>query len=55
MIVWPVVALVGFLVLTAFVIAMGTRSTARYELEQQGPAGPAGHPMVPEAVGAATA
>ena len=33
MIVWPVVALVGFLVLTAFVIAMGTRSTARYELE----------------------
>jgi hypothetical protein len=52
MIVWPVVALVGFLVLTAFVIAMGTRSTARYELEKEGAAVPAGHPMVPEAVGA---
>jgi hypothetical protein len=35
MILWPVVALVGFLALTAFVIAMGTRSTARYEAERQ--------------------
>jgi hypothetical protein len=35
MIVWPIVALVGFLALTAFVIAMGTRSTARYEAEQE--------------------
>ena len=35
MILWPVVALVGFLVLTAFVIAMGTSSTARYEAERQ--------------------
>ena len=35
MILWPMVALVGFLALTAFVIAMGTRSTARYEAEQQ--------------------
>ena len=52
MIVWPVVALVGFLVLTALVIAMGTRSTARYELEQQGTARPAGSSRVPEVVGA---
>lgn len=35
MILWPMVALVGFLVLTAFVIAMGTRSTARYEAERE--------------------
>ena len=35
MILWPVVALVGFLAVTAFVIAMGTRSTARYEAERQ--------------------
>jgi len=53
MILWPMVALVGFLVLTGFVIAMGTRSTARYEAEQQlaadVPAGPA------EAVGAVRA
>ena len=29
----PAVLLLGFLVLTALVIAMGTRSTARYEQE----------------------
>jgi hypothetical protein len=34
MILWPTVALIGFLVLTALVIAMGTRSTARYEQER---------------------
>ena len=33
MMMWPAVTLVGFLVLTALVIAMGTRSTARYERE----------------------
>ena len=44
---WPVVALVGFLALTAFVIAMGTRSTARYEAEQQLEADA---PAAPEAV-----
>jgi hypothetical protein len=55
MIVWPVVALVGFLVLTALVIAMGTRTTARYELEQQGTTGPAGRAMAADAVGAVTA
>jgi hypothetical protein len=35
MVFWPAVALIGFLVLTAFVIAMGTQSTARYERERQ--------------------
>ena len=30
MMMWPAVTLLGFLVLTALVIAMGTRSTARY-------------------------
>ena len=35
MMVWPAVTLLGFLVLTALVIAMGTQSTARYEREQR--------------------
>jgi hypothetical protein len=39
MMVWPAVTLLGFLVLTALVIAMGTRSTARYEAERAEVAG----------------
>ncbi|WP_236827759.1 MULTISPECIES: hypothetical protein [unclassified Blastococcus] len=35
MMLWPAVTLLGFLVLTALVIAMGTQSTARYEQEQR--------------------
>ncbi len=35
MVLWPAVTLVGFLLLTALVIAMGTHSTARYEQEQR--------------------
>ena len=35
MMVWPAVTLLGFLVLTALVIAMGTQSTARYERERE--------------------
>src|SRR4051812_26013825 len=31
MVFWPALTLLGFLVLTALVIAMGTQSTARYE------------------------
>ena len=43
---WPAVALIGFLVLTVFVIAMGTQSTARYERERQADsAGRAGEPV----------
>ena len=34
MMLWPAVTLLGFLVLTALVIAMGTQSTARYERER---------------------
>ena len=34
MVLWPAVSLIGFLVLTGLVIAMGTRSTARYERER---------------------
>lgn len=35
MMMWPAVTLLGFLVLTALVIALGTKSTARYEQEQR--------------------
>jgi hypothetical protein len=35
MVLWPAVSLIGFLVLTALVIALGTRSTARYERERR--------------------
>ena len=35
MVFWPALTLIGFLVLTAFVVAMGMQSTARYEREQR--------------------
>ncbi|SNR95224.1 hypothetical protein SAMN06893096_10114 [Geodermatophilus pulveris] len=35
MVLWPTVTLIGFVVLTALVIVMGTSSTARYEREQR--------------------
>ena len=35
MMMWPTVSLLGFLVLMALVIAMGTQSTKRYEQEQR--------------------
>ena len=35
MVMWPAVTLLGFLLLTALVIAMGTQSTARYEAEKR--------------------
>ncbi|MGY1698966.1 hypothetical protein [Geodermatophilus sp. SYSU D00766] len=35
MVLWPAVAVVGFLVLTGLVIAMGASTTARYEREQR--------------------
>ena len=55
MMVWPAVTLLGFLVLTALVIAMGTSSTARYERERRSEQPSAGRQPVPEPVGAATA
>ena len=54
MMVWPAVTLLGFLVLTALVIAMGTQSTARYERERaERTAGP--RHAAAEAVGAVSA
>jgi hypothetical protein len=40
MVMWPALTLLGFLVLTALVIAMGIRSTARYEAEKRAASGP---------------
>ena len=54
MVLWPAVTLIGFLVLTALVIAMGTSSTARYEREQRAAAArPGARTAAPEPVGAA--
>ena len=55
MMLWPAVTLLGFLVLTALVIAMGTSSTARYEREQRAERPASGRKTVAEPVGAATA
>jgi hypothetical protein len=41
MMLWPALTLLGFLVLTALVITMGTQSTARYEREQRAERAPA--------------
>ena len=54
MMLWPAVTLLGFLVLTALVIAMGTQSTARYEREQRAERPAGGRNTVAEPVGAAT-
>jgi hypothetical protein len=51
MILWPAVTLLGFLVLTALVVAMGTQSTARYEQEKRAGQPTAGRPAA-EPVGA---
>jgi hypothetical protein len=45
---WPALTLLGFLVLTALVIAMGTQSTARYEREQRAARTPAGRTTAAE-------
>jgi len=60
MLLWPVVAVVGFVVLAAVVIALATRSTAQYEFErnqvqgqrQQVPAAAVAAPSVVVATGA---
>jgi multisubunit Na+/H+ antiporter MnhC subunit len=54
MVMWPLVTLIGFLVLTALVIAMGTQSTARYERERAERTAGVRH-AAPEPVGAAQA
>ena len=55
MMMWPAVTLLGFLVLTALVIAMGMRSTARYEQEQQAEQPAGGRNTVAEPVRAVAA
>jgi hypothetical protein len=55
MMLWPAVTLLGFLVLTALVIAMGTSSTARYEREQRAERPATGRNTVAEPVGAVPA
>jgi hypothetical protein len=50
MVLWPAVTLLGFLFLTGLVIAMGTRSTARWEAEKQ--AAPRTRSAAAEAIGA---
>ena len=49
MVMWPAVTLLGFLLLTALVIAMGTQSTARYEAEKRAVSAPRGRSSAPEA------
>jgi hypothetical protein len=51
MLIWPVVAVVGFLVLAALVIALATSSTAQYEFERNRVQGQ--RSVVPASVGAA--
>ena len=54
MVMWPALTLIGFVLLTAFVVALGMQSTARYEREQRStPAG--GRQTAAEPVGASTA
>ena len=48
MVMWPAVSLIGFLVLTALVIAMGTQSTARYEAEKRAASSTRSRHMAPE-------
>ena len=55
MMLWPAVTLLGFLVLTALVIAMGTQSTARYEREQRVEGPSSGRNQAPEPVRAIAA
>ncbi|MGX5654184.1 hypothetical protein ACWKWC_05365 [Geodermatophilus nigrescens] len=55
MVLWPAVALVGFLVLTGLVIVMGASTTARYEQEQRAARAATPAPAGAEAVGVAQA
>ena len=52
MVLWPAVTLLGFMLLTALVIAMGTQSTARYEAEKRQADAPRGRHSAADAVGA---
>ncbi len=52
MVMWPALTLIGFVLLTAFVVAMGMQSTARYEREQRTTSVPASRQGTTEPVGA---
>jgi hypothetical protein len=52
MVLWPAVTLLGFLLLTGLVIALGTQSTARYEAEKQRSDAPRSRHTAADAVGA---
>ena len=52
MLVWPLVAAVGFVLLAAVVIALATSSTAQYEFERNRVQGQREHAPVPVAAGA---
>jgi len=49
MVMWPALTLLGFLVLTGLVIAMGTQSTARYEAEKRAASTPRARTTAAEA------
>lgn len=49
MVLWPALSLIGFLALTALVIAMGTQSTARYEAEKRAGTGSRGRATAADA------
>jgi hypothetical protein len=55
MLVWPVVTVLGFVVLAALVIALASSSTAQYEFERNRVQGQRQQAAVPTAVGAAAA
>jgi hypothetical protein len=52
MVMWPALTVIGFVLLTAFVVAMGMQSTARYERERQTTSVPTGRQSAAEPVGA---
>ena len=52
MVMWPALTLIGFVLLTALVVAMGMSSTARYEREQRMTPGTSGRQSAAEPVGA---
>ena len=55
MVMWPALTLIGFVLLTAFVVAMGMQSTARYEREQRSTTATGSRQTAAEPVGAVPA
>lgn len=55
MVMWPALTLIGFVFLTALVVAMGMQSTARYEREKRTTPAAPGRQTAAEPVGATPA